>query len=91
MKTFKFSSDLSKKLKEIQSKDLKLFKRIQKQLEIFQTDPKHPSLRLHKVTRDIQNVWSISINKSIRMLYTELEDDFYFFEVGTHDEVYRKR
>lgn len=91
MKTLKFSPDLSKKLEKIKLKDLKLFNKIEKKIELFQNDQKHPSLRLHKVTREIKDVWSISINKSIRMLYTKLEDDSYFFEIGTHDEVYRKR
>lgn len=91
MKILKFSPDLLRKLKEIKSIDLKLFNKIQKKLEFFQSDPRHPSLRLHKVTRDIKDVWSISISKSVRMLYTESEEDLYFFEIGTHDEVYRKR
>lgn len=74
----------------IQSKDAKLFNKIQKQLKLFKKDPKHKSLRLHKVTREVKNTWSISIDKSFRMLY--MEDGFiYFFEMGTHDEVYRRR
>lgn len=90
MKTFKFSPDVYKKLQMIQSKDNKLFQKIQKQLKLLKEDPKHKSLRLHKVTREVKNSWSISINKSFRMIYTE--DGFiYFFEMGTHDEVYRKR
>lgn len=101
MKVIKFSPDLSKKLEQIKLRDLKLFTRIQRKLELFQSDPKHPSLRLHKVTREVKNAWSISINKSIRILYTDLEEDLfsegkqshglYFFEIGTHDEVYRKK
>lgn len=91
MKIIEFSPDLLKKLEEIRSTDLKLFNRVQKQLELFQNDPRHPSLRLHKITREIKDVWSISINKSVRMLYTELAEELYFFEIGTHDEVYRKK
>lgn len=90
MKPLKFSSDVSKKLKEIQLRDIKLFKKIQKQLYLFQSNPKHTSLRLHKIKRkDNLNVWSISIDLSIGMLYLETEKEFYFFEIGTHDEVYR--
>lgn len=89
MKTIKFSPAVYKKLQTIQSKDTKLFKKIQKQLKLFKEDPKHKSLRLHKVTREVKNSWSISIDKSFRMIYTE--DGFiYFFEIGTHDEVYRR-
>jgi Txe/YoeB family toxin of Txe-Axe toxin-antitoxin module len=91
VKPVKFSPDTSKKLQRIKSTDLKLFKRIEKKLELFQSDPKHPSLRLHKITRGVENVFSISINKSMRMLYTNLEDGTYFFEIGTHDEVYKEK
>lgn len=90
MKIIKFSTDVYKKLQTIQSRDTKLFKKIQKQLKLFKEDPKHKSLRLHKVTREIKNSWSISIDKSFRMIYTE-NGFIYFFEMGTHDEVYRKR
>ena len=91
MKTIKFSPDTSKKLQKLKLIDLKLFKRIERKLQLFQSDPKHPSLRLHKITRQVEDVFSISINKSVRMLYTNLEDKAYFFEVGTHDEVYKEK
>lgn len=90
MKTIKLSPDVYKKVRTIQSKDTKFFKKIQKQLKLFKENPRHKSLRLHKVTREVKNSWSISIDKGFRMIYTE--DGFiYFFEIGTHDEVYRKR
>ncbi len=91
MKPLKFSTDVDKKLKEIQFKDISLYKRIQKQLYLFINNPHHKSLRLHKIKRhDKLNIWSISIDKGYRMLYEENEI-IYFFDIGTHDEVYRKR
>lgn len=89
MKAIKLSPDLYKKLQKIKKKDSQLFKKIQKQLAIFKKNPQHRSLRLHKITREVENVWSISIDRSIRMLYID-EEAIYFFELGTHDEVYRK-
>ena len=71
MKTIKFSPAAYKKLQEIHRKDIKLFNRIQKQIKLFQQNPRHKSLRLHKVAREVKNSWSISINKSFRMIYTE--------------------
>ena len=90
MKIIRFSPDVYKKLQKLRTKDSILFQQVYKKLKIFEQDPLHPSLRLHKVTREVENVCSISINMSIRMLYTESEEDYYFFEIGTHDEVYRK-
>lgn len=89
MKAILFSPDLSKKLQKIKKKDYLLFSKIQKQLKIFRDNPRHKSLRLHKITREVKNVWSISIDKSIRMLYVD-ETDIYFFDIGKHNEVYRK-
>lgn len=90
MKPLKFSQDIQRKLREIRKKDNKLFKRIIKQLSLFQQNPKLKSLRLHKVTGEVKNSWSISITKSFRMIYTETETEYYFYKMGTHDEVYRK-
>ena len=90
MKHIQFSPDVRRKLKEIQIKDIKLSKRIEKQLDLFLTNPKLKSLRLHRITNEVKNSWSISINKSFRMIYTETQEEYYFYKIGTHDEVYRK-
>lgn len=89
MKQLKFSPAFLKRLQEIQRINTSLSKKIQKQLKLFQENPHHPSLRLHKVTREVENTWSISIDMSLRMLYTETEESYYFFEIGNQDEVYR--
>lgn len=85
-----FSDEVDKQLKKIKQKDSKLAKRIEKQITLFIQNPKHPSLRLHKLTGDLQELWSISISKSIRMVYIFDENIAYFIDLGTHDEVYRK-
>ena len=90
MKPIQFSPDVRRKLKELQTKDIKLSKRIEKQLDLFLKNPRLKSLRLHKVSLETKNSWSISINKSFRMIYTETDNEFYFYKIGTHDEVYRK-
>ncbi len=89
MKGIKFSPDVYLKLQKIKKKNPQVFNKIQKQLAIFKQNPKHKSLRVHKITREVKNVWSISIDRSLRMLYID-EKTIYFFEIGTHDEVYRK-
>jgi len=91
VKPIKFSPDFHKKLKAIRKRDNKLFKKIQKQLKLFRINPRHKSLRLHKVTREVKNVWSISIDMNIRMLYIDGDEEFYFFALGSHDEVYKRQ
>lgn len=85
-----FSDKLILKLFKIKKKDLKLAKLIENKLILFQSDITHPSLRRHKLSGNLDNLWSISINKSIRMVYIEMENEFYFIDIGTHDQVYKK-
>lgn len=89
MKPINFGPNVLKQLSGIQKKNAKLYKRILKQLNLLQQNPKLKSLRLHKVTQEVKNSWSISITKSFRMIYTETETDYYFYKMGTHDEVYK--
>lgn len=87
----RISPDLEKELKNIKRKDPLLTKRIEKQLILFTSNYIHPSLRTHKLTGKYENMWSISITRSIRMIYLLLEkDEAYFIDIGTHEEVYRK-
>lgn len=90
MKSIRFSPEVSKSLQELKHKDIKLLNKIHKQLKLFIQNPRHKSLRLHKVIREVENTFSISVDKNIRMLYTEKGEYIYFFKLGTHDEVYRK-
>ncbi len=83
------SKDLLKELKKRKIKDSKTFSQIQKQLTLFERDPAHPSLRNHKLSGNLNSVWSISINRSIRMVYILLPDNSaYFFRIGKHEEIY---
>jgi len=88
-----FSPACQKKLAVIKRKDQALFKLISKQLVCFQQQPAHPSLRLHKLKGSLDDTWSISINKSIRMIfyYRQMAEEkrAVFFAVGTHEEVYK--
>mgnify|MGYP001568703807 CR=1 FL=1 len=87
----KFSPSVQKELEKIQQKDKKLADRIEKQIALFEENPKHPSLRTHKLSGTMDNMWSISITSSIRMAYVLLnESSVIFVKIGTHDEVYGK-
>ena len=65
----KFSPSVQEELEKIQQKDRKLANRIEKQIALFEENPKHPSLRTHKLSGTMDNMWSISITMSIRMVY----------------------
>lgn len=85
-----FSKEVIEYLHSIEKKNTKLFNKVYKQLSLFKENPRHPSLRVHKLGGTLSNSWSISIEKNIRMLYYISEDNVIFFHMGTHDQVYRK-
>ncbi len=85
----KFSPLVQQKILHLHKKDKKLVARIEKQIKLFELNPKHPSLRTHKLTGKLSNLWSISITKSIRMVYLQESDEAYFVDIGTHDQVYK--
>lgn len=80
---------LQKELQQISKKDPKLAKLITKQLRLFAMDPRHLSLRTHKLSGELKNLWSISINQGVRMVYLLNGEEAYFIDIGTHDEIYR--
>jgi mRNA-degrading endonuclease YafQ of YafQ-DinJ toxin-antitoxin module len=88
MKRLKFSPGFQKKLAAIHRRDKKLSLKIQKQLKIFLADPRHPSLRLHKLKGELKNVWSVSVDRGFRLLFID-DAEYYFFDLGEHDEIYQ--
>lgn len=89
MKPIAFSPTFVKKLTLISRKNPALKLAITRQIQVFQTNPAHPSLRTHKLKGNLHNVWSISLNKSFRLVY-EQNGNFYFFDLGEHHEIYRQ-
>ena len=88
---FSLEPELFKKIKEITKKNPKLSKKIQKQLKFFSGNSKHPSLKTHKLKGCLSARWSIYIEGNIRMIYYLNSNEAVFFDIGTLDEVYRKK
>ena len=93
----KFSPEVNVTLKKLKLEDPKMAVKAEKQLALFAQNPKHPSLRTHKLTGKVESRWSISISKSIRMVYVGVQKEkdeeptAYFVAIGTHDQVYREK
>lgn len=91
MMKVKLSPLVQKEILLIHKKDKRLALRIEKQLLLFSQNPKHASLRTHKLSGNLDNMWSISITMSIRMVYLLKEKDLALFvKIGTHGQVYSK-
>ncbi len=62
-----------------------------KTLRLLETNPHHPSLRLHVLKGKLEGLHSVSINLTFRitleMIITDKE--IILVNVGDHDEVYR--
>jgi len=87
---FSFTPELFNHLEKIKKGNLKLFKKIQKQLILFKQNPYHPSLKTHKLKGKLSEYRSIYIERNLRMLYYIKVNEAVFFDMGTHDEVYDK-
>lgn len=87
---FYISKKLDKYLKKIKSRDKQLVQKVEKQLSLFQQNHLHPSLKAHKLSGNLNNIWSISIDRNIRMTYILEDNTAHFIDLGTHDQVYKK-
>ncbi len=89
----RFSPQAKKKLRIIKKKDKILFRKIKKQLKILLQDPQYPSLRLHKLSGDLQDSWSIAVSRGYRVVFyysTRQADRIVVYKIGTHKEVYER-
>lgn len=89
MKKIVFSPSFRKLLTQLQRKDRRLFEKVKIQLTFFEENPRHPSLRLHKLKGELQDTWSLPVTMDFRLLFVE-DSEYYFFDMGTHDQVYKK-
>lgn len=64
-------------------------KRFKEKLTIFQNNPFEISLRTHKLSGKLQELWSFSVEYDLRIVFYFVEKDkAVFVDIGTHDEVY---
>jgi len=63
-------------------------KEFKKKLSLFLADPKHPSLRVHRLKGKMCFASSLSVNRKIRALFIVKQSLVEFFTIGSHDEVY---
>ncbi len=56
---------------------------------LFRINPLHPSLRLHSLKGLSDGLWSLSVNRSVRIIFKRMPNgDVVFVTIGKHD-VYR--
>jgi len=82
----RFTKSFDEEYRKITKGNTQLKKRVKKQLQFLQTYAQHPSLRLHKLASS--NYWSITIDKSIRVLLIIEKQWIYVYHIGKHEDVY---
>lgn len=86
--TIKQSPRFVQKFKKLVKKDHELEVRIEIKLKLFLLDFRHPSLRLHKIKSKSMDMWSISIDRDLRILFLYRDYGILLIDIGGHDEVY---
>ncbi len=80
-----FKRAFKKKIKGNKYLENKFFERIEK----FINDPYDKSLKTHKLSGKLKDLWSFSIDYDVRVIFFFLDEKrVVFVDIGTHDEVY---
>jgi addiction module RelE/StbE family toxin len=84
-----YTQKFKKELRSLTTKNPKLAGQIDKSLKQFCMDPRHHSLRTHKLKGKLHTAWSISVNRSQRIAFSRNGQNIVLLCFGTHDDVYR--
>lgn len=58
-------------------------------LEVFETDPYHPSLRTHPLTGPLEGQYAFSVDYDCRVVFSFTNENLVTLrDIGSHDEVY---
>lgn len=74
--------------KKLAKKNLRLSQKIKEKILIFQENPTHPTLKLHKLQGGPYSNWSFSVAEDIRIIFSYVEDGVIFVDIGKHEDVY---
>ncbi len=60
-------------------------------LELLESDPRHPRLKLHPLHGQLDGLWAVRVTYQIRVILLLDADtqELTLLDVGSHDEVYR--
>lgn len=80
------SSKFERAYKKLVQRNPQLTKKMMKTVNLMKNDLDHPSLRLHKLAG--YQIYSVSVDMSIRIIFHLKSDIIYLLNIGTHEEVY---
>lgn len=80
--------------KKLIKNNLELQNKITNALILLAEDPFTPSLKSHKLTGNLSNLWACSVSYDCRIIFTFSQDEdleeslIILVDIGSHDEVY---
>jgi mRNA-degrading endonuclease YafQ of YafQ-DinJ toxin-antitoxin module len=82
-----YTENYNKRAKKFIKKHPEVLKQYKKTLELFEVNPYHPSLQLHKLQGKLSELYSVSINLFYRICIDFIidNDKIIPIDVGTHD------
>ena len=84
-----FSSSFKRAFKKRVEGRKPLEEKFWKRVEMFRENPHDPRLRTHKLSGDLQEYWSFSVEYDVRVVFQfATKCSAVFQDVGTHDDVY---
>jgi addiction module RelE/StbE family toxin len=84
-----FSASFKKSFKKKIKNDSNFENKFWEKLNIFLNDPFERSLKTHKLSGQLKDLWSFSIEFDIRVIFFFVNNSkVVFIDIGTHKEVY---
>ena len=67
---------------------VKIQKKFKERVTLFKKNPRHPSLRVHKLKGDMEPLESMDVTGDVRALFVREGVVIIFHKIGTHSELY---
>lgn len=85
-----FASSFKCALKKKVKNNTELEQQFWKSLKLFIEHPFSKALKTHKLSGNLKNLWSFSVEYDLRVIFyfTENKQEAILVDIGTHDEVY---
>ena len=84
--TVHFSKSFLQKIAKLKKRNSKQFAILITQIDLFQQNQRHPSLKLHKLRGQRSHQYAIWIQKNLRALCVKHNDTYIFIDLVTHDQ-----
>jgi addiction module RelE/StbE family toxin len=89
MITINFSSHFKSSLKKLARRQPEIMVDVVERILLFSNTINHPTLKLHKLSGDLKDHWSFSIQYDVRIIFRYTNDgNILFVDIGSHNQLY---